>query len=216
DGERSVIYALRGELTFQTTPGVEHTQTTLSSPAIHLKYLPIVPTSIPHFPVIEMAQVMDPYTNRPLFKASLESPQRGVCPVTTPTRHCIDNYYGPGTVFQGQLNLQLAKPIHGPCRLRVVFACLHTMPPPEHIHHPPTAQPQSGRSSSTEERGRASSDSSSQGQKSIGSSHHHPPQQYSIFEIDHVFVEDEPLHVKRHAFLFNIKFPKVNMPASMV
>ncbi|KAF9190260.1 hypothetical protein BGZ51_008791 [Haplosporangium sp. Z 767] len=80
DGERSVIYAIHGELTFQTNPVDPSTETTLVSPPVHLKYLPLVPTSIPNFPVIEMAQVMDPYSNRVLFKASLQSPQRGVCP----------------------------------------------------------------------------------------------------------------------------------------
>ncbi|KAG0253606.1 hypothetical protein BG011_006256 [Mortierella polycephala] len=80
DGERSVIYAIHGELTFQTNPEDPSTETTLVSPAVHLKYLPLVPTSIPNYPVIEMAQVMDPYSNRVLFKATLQSPQRGVCP----------------------------------------------------------------------------------------------------------------------------------------
>lgn len=52
----------------------------LSCPAIQIKYLPVVPTSIPKYPVIEMAQVVDQTTNQVLFKASLDSEQRGFCP----------------------------------------------------------------------------------------------------------------------------------------
>ncbi|KAF9962048.1 hypothetical protein BGZ70_008145 [Mortierella alpina] len=80
DGERSVVYSLHAELDFLTNPDDALTQATLVSPAVQLKYLPLVPTCIPHFPVIEMAQVMDPYSNRVLFKAAVESPQRGLCP----------------------------------------------------------------------------------------------------------------------------------------
>ncbi|KAF9171767.1 hypothetical protein BGX20_006961 [Mortierella sp. AD010] len=79
DGDRSVVYSVHGELIFQTTPGDISTQSTLLSPKVHLKYLPLIPTSIPHYPVIEMTQVMDPYTNQLLFKTVIESPQRGVC-----------------------------------------------------------------------------------------------------------------------------------------
>jgi hypothetical protein len=75
-----VLYTIHGDLTFQTTPDDALSQVTLSSPAVNLKYLPLVPTSIPQYPVIEMAQVMDPYSPRQLFKAAVESPQRGVCP----------------------------------------------------------------------------------------------------------------------------------------
>ncbi|KAF9409822.1 hypothetical protein BGZ94_001844, partial [Podila epigama] len=68
----------------------------------------------------------------PFFHAQEESPaQQFLAPsngynITVPTRHGLESYYGPGTVFQGQLNLQLIKPIKGPCRLRVVLACTYT------------------------------------------------------------------------------------------
>lgn len=73
-----MAYSLHGELTFDA--GDAASKSSIYSPAVHLKYLPIVPTSIPHFPVIEMAQVQDPYTGQTLFKATLQSPQRGLCP----------------------------------------------------------------------------------------------------------------------------------------
>jgi len=74
------MYAVHGDLVFQTNPDDALSQVTLASPAVNLKYLPLVPTSFPHYPVIEMTQVMDPYSTRQLFKAAVESPQRGVCP----------------------------------------------------------------------------------------------------------------------------------------
>ncbi|KAF9957873.1 hypothetical protein BGZ72_001219 [Mortierella alpina] len=40
------------------------------------------------------------------------------------TRH-----YGPGNVIEGQVHLQLSKPIPGPCQLRVVFACHQNIAP---------------------------------------------------------------------------------------
>ncbi|KAF9995832.1 hypothetical protein BGZ65_008552 [Modicella reniformis] len=123
--------------------------------------------------------------------------------ISVPTRHGLDNYHGPGTVFQGQLNLQLAKPIKGPCRLRVIFSCLHT------IHSVDTQAPSSQPSSSSSSAEIRLSSESSKGGLQAGL---HP---HSLFEIDHVFVQNEPLQVKRHTFMFNIKFPKVNLPASM-
>ncbi|KAI1314847.1 hypothetical protein EDD11_001623 [Mortierella claussenii] len=157
--------------------------------------------------------------------------------ITVPTRHGLDNYHGPGTVFQGQLNLQLAKPIRGNNQLRVVFSCLHTMPPP----------PPSSSSSSSEQQHQQQHPSSSipaaacphqQTEASIaaGNTGHAPPseirlssdsahgqktgagggQSFSLFEIENVLVQDEPLQVKRHTFMFNIKFPRVNLPASMM
>ncbi|KAG0209382.1 hypothetical protein BGX28_010370 [Mortierella sp. GBA30] len=120
--------------------------------------------------------------------------------ISVPTRHGLDNYHGPGTVFQGQLNLQLVKPICGPCRLRVVFRGLHTM------------LEQTTTPSLDSDRTRQSSDSTGQGQP-----HGMRPQrQHSIFEIENVLVMDGPMQVKRHTFMFNIKFPRVNLPASMI
>ncbi|KAF9110312.1 hypothetical protein BGX27_006518 [Mortierella sp. AM989] len=114
--------------------------------------------------------------------------------ISAPIKNGLDNYHGPGTVFQGQLNLQLAKPISGPCCLRVVFSCSHNIP----------TSPESP-SQSTETR--LSSDS--QGLKT-------GLQSQSLFEIEQILVQDEPMQVKRHAFMFNIKFPRVNFPASLL
>lgn len=146
----------------------------------------------------------------PFFSAPPDSvaqsfivPTNGFC-ISVPTRHGLDNYHGPGTIFQGQLNLQLAKPIKGPCRLRVIFSCLHTIPSAD---IPSSSSQSSSTSSSVSAEARLSSESAKHGQ---GLHSHH-----TLFEIEHVLVEDEPLHVRRHAFMFNIKFPKVNMPPSM-
>ncbi|KAI7823505.1 hypothetical protein BC939DRAFT_451204 [Gamsiella multidivaricata] len=127
--------------------------------------------------------------------------------ISVPTRCSLDNYHGPGTVFQGQLNLQLTKPIRAPCRLRVIFSCLHTIPM---CDFDSSSQPSSS-TSLTEVR--VSSDSSSKGQGN--NTPRTGPHQHSLFEIEHTLVEDEPLHPKRHTFMFNIKFPRVNLPASM-
>ncbi|KAF9576819.1 hypothetical protein EC968_003326 [Mortierella alpina] len=117
--------------------------------------------------------------------------------ISVPTRHGLDNYHGPGTVFQGQLNVQPVKPIRGPCRLRVIFSGLHTMP--EHA-------------SADSDVVRQSSDSAAAHGATVAGG----PQQHCLFEISNILLLDEPLHVKRHAFMFNIKFPRVNLPASMV
>ncbi|KAG0223620.1 hypothetical protein B0O80DRAFT_449620 [Mortierella sp. GBAus27b] len=130
---------------------------------------------------------------------SFVAPSNGFC-ITVPTKHGLDNYHGPGTVFQGQLNLQLAKPIKGPCRLRVIFSCIHTIPTTD---SPSMSLPAS---SSVSAEARLSSESSKLG---------HALNNHTVFEIEHILVEDEPLQAKRHTFMFNIRFPKVNMPASM-
>lgn len=74
------MYSVHSDLTFLTQPEDPSSESILSCPAIQIKYLPLVPTSIPKYPVIEMAQVVDQTTNQVLFKASLESEQRGFCP----------------------------------------------------------------------------------------------------------------------------------------
>ncbi|KAF9282280.1 hypothetical protein BGZ68_006091 [Mortierella alpina] len=117
--------------------------------------------------------------------------------ISVPTRHGLDNYHGPGTVFQGQLNVQPVKPIRGPCRLRVIFSGLHTMP-----EHAPA---------DSDETRQSSDSAAAQGQVLAGGL-----RQHCLFEINNLLLLDEPLHVKRHAFMFNIKFPRVNLPASMV
>ncbi|KAF9435461.1 hypothetical protein BGZ76_006247 [Entomortierella beljakovae] len=115
--------------------------------------------------------------------------------ISTPTKSGLDNYYGPGTVFQGQLNLQPAKPIIGPCSLRVIFTCSHSISSPELLSQNQTNEV------------RLSSDS--QGHKT------HLQPQHVIFETDHVFIDDELIQAKRHSFMFSIRFPRVNLPASM-
>ncbi|KAF9345424.1 hypothetical protein BGX26_003138 [Mortierella sp. AD094] len=123
--------------------------------------------------------------------------------ISSPTRYGLDSYQGPGTVFQGQLNLQLAKPITGPCCLRIIFSCSHTIPSPE-----TTASPLSQTTDV-----RLSSDSQVQKARQV---QQQQQQQQVIFEIEHILIQDEPIQVKRHTFMFNIKFPRVNLPASMM
>lgn len=133
----------------------------------------------------------------PFFATQDEnSPQSYICPtngfsISVPTRHGLDNYHGPGMVFQGQLNLQLVKAIPSPCLLRVVFTCHSTIPD--------------------------STPASPTSESSHTSSHHSAGiiKGQNIFEVEHILVQDQPLQIKRHTFLFNIKFPRVNFPASM-
>jgi hypothetical protein len=134
----------------------------------------------------------------PFFTTQDEnSPQSYISPtngfyISVPTRHGLDNYHGPGMVFQGQLNLQLVKNIPSPCLLRVVFACHSTIP---------DLTPASPISESSHTSTVCSSNHSLKGQ--------------NIFEVEHILVQDQPLQIKRHTFMFNIKFPRVNFPASM-
>ncbi|KAK3842104.1 MAG: hypothetical protein J3R72DRAFT_443647 [Linnemannia gamsii] len=134
----------------------------------------------------------------PFFAAQDEnSPQSYICPsngffISVPTRHGLDNYHGPGMVFQGQLNLQLVKAIPAPCLLRVVFTCHTTIP---------DLTPTSPTSESSHTSAVSSSNHSIKGQ--------------SLFEVEHILVQDQSLPIKRHTFMFNIKFPRVNFPASM-
>ncbi|KAF9924680.1 hypothetical protein FBU30_005399 [Linnemannia zychae] len=140
----------------------------------------------------------------PFFATQDEnSAQSYICPtngfsISVPTRHGLDSYYGPGMIFQGQLNLQLIKAIQSPCLLRVVFSCHSTIP-------------DSTPASPTSESSRTSAVPSHH--SGSNSSIHNKGQ--SIFEIEHVLVQDQPLQIKRHTFMFNIKFPRVNFPASM-
>ncbi|KAF9150289.1 hypothetical protein BG015_007911 [Linnemannia schmuckeri] len=133
----------------------------------------------------------------PFFAAQDEnSPQSYICPtngfsISVPTRHGLDNYHGPGMIFQGQLNLQLVKAIQSPCLLRVVFTCHSTIP-------------DSTPASPTSESSHTSSNHSSSIIKG-----------QNVFEVEHILVQDQPLQIKRHTFMFNIKFPRVNFPASM-
>lgn len=39
------------------------------------------------------------------------------------------SHYGPGTIFQGELNLHLLKAIPSPCQLRIVLTCRQTIAP---------------------------------------------------------------------------------------
>src|SRR5690349_11200059 len=118
--------------------------------------------------------------------------------ISTPTKIGLENYYGPGTVFQGQLNLQLVKPISPPCCLRVILTCIHTIPLAD-------------TTSSTSLAAEARLSSDSHGNKA-GQQHSHQ----TIFEVEQILAEDVPLQTKRHTFIFNIKFPKVNLPASFM
>ncbi|KAG9065888.1 hypothetical protein KI688_002185 [Linnemannia hyalina] len=133
----------------------------------------------------------------PFFATQDEnSPQSYICPtngfsISVPTRNGLDNYHGPGMVFQGQLNLQLVKVVPSPCLLRVVFTCHSTIP--DSTPASPTSE---------------SSHTSSNHSASIIKGQ-------NIFEVEHILAQDQPLQIKRHTFMFNIKFPRVNFPASM-
>ncbi|KAG0331249.1 hypothetical protein BG004_001758 [Podila humilis] len=54
-------------------------------------------------------------------------PPRGFTlqPATTGHR-TVQSHYGPGTLFQGQLNLHLLKPTPSPCQLNIVLTCHRT------------------------------------------------------------------------------------------
>ncbi|KAG0297929.1 hypothetical protein BGZ96_003908 [Linnemannia gamsii] len=131
----------------------------------------------------------------PFFATQDEnSPQSYICPsngfyISVPTRHGLDNYHGPGMVFQGQLNLQLVKAIPSPCLLRVVFTCHSTIP--DSTPASPTSESSHTSHSSSIVKGQ------------------------NVFEVEHILVQDQTLQIKRHTFMFNIKFPRVNFPASM-
>ncbi|GJJ76752.1 hypothetical protein EMPS_09111 [Entomortierella parvispora] len=136
--------------------------------------------------------------------------------ISVPTKCSLDNYYGPGTVFNGQLNLQLVKHISSPCRLKVILTCYHTIPEAlspaatlEH-QHSDTVNPSSAASAPRN----SSSSASSSLSAGSGSEHYQQPH-LQLFTVEHVLVEDQALVAKRHSYLFNIKFPRVNLPASM-
>lgn len=147
----------------------------------------------------------------PFFQAQEESlastfiaPSNGYN-ISVPTRNGLDNYYGPGTVFQGQLNLQLLKPIKGPCRLRVILACTQTIGDVTI-----TSSGEDPRTSSSSPRASQSSDSSSTGSHKHGQ---YPPPR-TMFAVEHILLQDMAMAIKRHTFLFTVKFPMCNFPPS--
>ncbi|KAF9280605.1 hypothetical protein BGZ74_002561, partial [Mortierella antarctica] len=148
----------------------------------------------------------------PFFQAQEESlastfiaPSNGYN-VSVPTRNGLDNYYGPGTVFQGQLNLQLLKPIKGPCRLRVILACTQTI---GDVTITSSGEDRS-RTSSSSPRASQSSDTSSTGSHKHGQ---YPPPR-TVFAVEHILLQDMAMAIKRHTFLFTVKFPMCNFPPS--
>ncbi|KAF9428876.1 hypothetical protein BGZ94_000708 [Podila epigama] len=85
-------------------------------------------------------------------------------------------HYGPGTIFQGQVNLHMLKPSASSCRLHVVLTGHQTISPQI------SDVPSSSSSKNT------------------------------LFEVEHVLVDNEALAAKRHLFHFSIKFPMCNYP----
>ncbi|KAG0020482.1 hypothetical protein BGZ82_011585 [Podila clonocystis] len=150
----------------------------------------------------------------PFFQAQEESlastfiaPSNGYN-ISVPTRNGLDNYYGPGTVFQGQLNLQLMKPIKGPCRLRVILACTQTIGDVALTSSSPGED--RARTSSSSPRASQSSDTSSTGSHKHGQ---YPPPR-TVFAVEHILLQDMAMAIKRHTFLFTVKFPMCNFPPS--
>ncbi|KAF9976765.1 hypothetical protein BGZ73_007900 [Actinomortierella ambigua] len=80
DRDQSVIYAVHSDLTFMTHPEDPATRVTLQASPVQIKYVPMVPSSMVQFPVIEMGQGLEPNTNKPLYKVTVESEQRGASP----------------------------------------------------------------------------------------------------------------------------------------
>ncbi|KAG0043249.1 hypothetical protein BGZ83_011659 [Gryganskiella cystojenkinii] len=152
--------------------------------------------------------------------------------ISVPTRSSLDNYYGPGTVFNGQLNLQLVNHIRSPCRLRVILTCFHTIPESAPLEINDNSNPDATATSNTQPRNSSSSSTSSssksapasslgsaeqqQSQSQYQNSQPQHQQAYNLFTVEHILVEDQTLAAKRHSYLFNIKFPRVNLPASMM
>lgn len=148
----------------------------------------------------------------PFFQAQEESlastfiaPSNGYN-ISVPTRNGLDHYYGPGTIFQGQLNLQLLKPIKGPCRLRVILACTQTI---GDIASSTTTSTSPGEDRSSP-RASQSSETSSTG--SHKHSQYPPPR--TVFAVEHILLQDMAMAIKRHTFLFTVKFPMCNFPPS--
>ncbi|KAF9380693.1 hypothetical protein CPC16_010191 [Podila verticillata] len=77
---RSVVYSAKAFLTFETQPTNPASKAELSSPELELKYLPVVPASIPRNEVVENAQLVDPTTNQTCIRATVDSSQRGMSP----------------------------------------------------------------------------------------------------------------------------------------
>ncbi|KAG0325536.1 hypothetical protein BG004_003188, partial [Podila humilis] len=132
--------------------------------------------------------------------------------ISVPTRNGLESYYGPGTIFQGQLNLQLTKPIKGPCRLRVILACTQTIGD--------ITLDDSNHNSSSNNNSRSSSPRASHSSEASSTpsnkSHAHPqcPPHRTVFAVEHILLQDMPMAIKRHTFLFTIKFPMCNFPPS--
>ncbi|KAF9377601.1 hypothetical protein CPC16_011750 [Podila verticillata] len=149
----------------------------------------------------------------PFFQAQEESlastfiaPSNGYN-ISVPTRNGLDNYYGPGTIFQGQLNLQLLKPIKGPCRLRVILACTQTI---GDIASSSTTTATSSGEDRSSPRASQSSETSSTGSHKHGQ---YPPPR-TVFAVEHILLQDMAMAIKRHTFLFTVKFPMCNFPPS--
>ncbi|KAG0269164.1 hypothetical protein DFQ27_004560 [Actinomortierella ambigua] len=80
DRDRSVIYSVQSDLTFMTHPEDPATRVTIQASPVQIKYVPMVPSSMVQFPVIEMGQGLEPNTNKALYKVTVESEQRGASP----------------------------------------------------------------------------------------------------------------------------------------
>ncbi|KAG0038143.1 hypothetical protein BGZ82_000955 [Podila clonocystis] len=76
---RSVVFSAQAFLTFETQ-STKPSKAELCSPELELKYLPLVPASIPRNEVVENAQMVDSTTNQVSISATVDSSQRGMCP----------------------------------------------------------------------------------------------------------------------------------------
>ncbi|KAG0032791.1 hypothetical protein BGZ81_010076, partial [Podila clonocystis] len=68
---RSVVFSAKAFLTFETQPA-KPSKVELCSPELELKYLPLVPASIPQNEVVENAQMVDSTTNQVSISATVD------------------------------------------------------------------------------------------------------------------------------------------------
>ncbi|KAG0339510.1 hypothetical protein BG000_001938 [Podila horticola] len=78
---RSVVYSAKAFLSFETQ-STNPSKAELSSPELELRYLPVVPASIPRNEVVENARMVDSTTNQVIISATVDSSQRDSLPLT--------------------------------------------------------------------------------------------------------------------------------------
>ncbi|KAF9113041.1 hypothetical protein BGX27_002347 [Mortierella sp. AM989] len=110
--------------------------------------------------------------------------------ITLVSKNGKAQYYGPGAIIQGQVQLSLAKPITSPCQLQVIFACHQTILP----HALSNNAPERNDTSSQEE-----------------------DQSTLLFEVENLLLDNQilPACRKQGAFHFSIKMPLCSYPPSI-